>query len=69
MYANTCVHTVMPTHNQSMFRSTGLVSADADVALTNSTPPIKKITKDKGWTTHSHTHLNISEDIPLLALI
>ncbi|XP_042069633.1 dachshund homolog 2 isoform X1 [Haplochromis burtoni] len=25
----------------------GLVSADADVALTNSTPPIKKITKDK----------------------
>lgn len=30
--------------------SAGLVSADAEAALTNSAAPIKKITKDKGGT-------------------
>lgn len=32
------------------------MSADADVALTNTAAPIKKIAKDKGWTTHIYTH-------------
>ena len=39
--------------------STGLVSADADVALPNPAAPIKKITKDKGWTSHTHTHTHL----------
>lgn len=43
-----------------LYVPTGLVSADADVALTNPAAPIKKLTKDKGWATlctHTHTHI------------
>lgn len=66
-YIYTHTHTQMMT--VCVFSQTGLVSGDADVALTNSAAPIKKITKDKGWTTHTHTHTYNSEAIPLSTVI
>lgn len=49
------MHKYTYTQTHVLFVSTGLVSVDADVALTNTAAPIKKITKDKGWATHTHT--------------